>query len=75
MRVIVEFSEGKVKPVRFWRGMREYEVKNVPMIFERQDGGRRYMCFAVDTGGIMAELVMDKESLDWRMGKCEPYYT
>ena len=71
VRVIVEFSEGKVKPVRFWRGMREYEVKNVPMIFERSDGGRKYMCFAVDTGGMMAELAMDCQSYQWLVVSCQ----
>lgn len=69
MKVLVEFEGGQVRPVRFWRGMREYEVKNIPMIFERQDGGRKYMCFAVDTGEMMAELRLDLQSFRFSICK------
>ncbi|MBI2587560.1 hypothetical protein HYW29_01990 [Candidatus Amesbacteria bacterium] len=73
MKVVAEFEGGQVRPVKFWRGTREYKVKQVAMRFERRDGGRRYLCFSVGTGGMMAELVMDKEGMDWRIAKCEPY--
>ena len=71
----VEFGFGKVNPKWFeWKG-REYQVKRVPMIFERQDGGRKYLCFSVDANGMMVELVMDRQDLSWRIGKCGPSYT
>ena len=71
----VEFALGKVVPRWFeWKG-REYQVKRVPMVFERKDGGRKYLCFSVDASGMMVELVMDKEELSWRIGRCAPSYT
>ncbi len=70
----VEFAPGKVMPRWFeWKG-REYLVKRVPMVFERKDGGRKYLCFSVDASGMMAELVMDREDLSWRIGRCAPSY-
>lgn len=74
VEVIVRFGGGKVIPVSFEWKNRKYEVKSVPMRFERRDGERKYLCFNVSTEGMMAELVMDRESFDWRIAKCEPYY-
>ncbi|TSC84545.1 MAG: hypothetical protein G01um101416_1059 [Microgenomates group bacterium Gr01-1014_16] len=69
MKVVVEFEGGKIRPVRFWRGTREYEVKGIPMVFERRDGGRKYMCFAVDTGAMMAELRLDLQNFQFSICK------
>lgn len=71
MIVWVEFDGLRVRPIRFWHGVREYEVKQVTMRFERSDGGRRYLCFAVDTGGAVAELSMDREDFSWRMREAD----
>lgn len=75
MEVVVRFDQGKIKPEMFWWNGREYKVKQAPLVYERKDGGRRYLCFSVDTGGMMAELVMDRESLVWRVTRCVPSYT
>lgn len=65
--VEVGFWGTRVIPLRFvWNG-RRYEVKRITMNFERRDGGRRYKCFAVDTGGMVAELRLDREELTWRL--------
>ncbi len=54
--VRLDFSGGKIKPLQFvWRG-REYLIKQVPLIYSRSDGGRKYLCFSVDVGGMLAEL-------------------
>lgn len=72
--VEVSFWGRKVFPIRFvWRG-RRHEIKRVTGKFERSDGGRRYLCFGVDTGGMVAELAMDKDDLSWRIYQCEPSY-
>lgn len=73
-RVVVEvrFAEGGVCPLRFeWRG-RGYEVRTVTMRFERKDGGRKFLCFAVEAGGMLAELVLDREGLTWSLGGTAP---
>ena len=72
INVGVEFALGKVTPRWFeWKG-REYLVKRVPMVFERQDGGRRYLCFSVDTGGMLAELTMCRDDFNWLLTKTSP---
>jgi hypothetical protein len=72
--VEVGFWGSKMIPMRFmWHG-RRHEIKRVTIKFEREDGGRKYLCFGVDTGGMLAELLLDRQSLVWRVGKCEPYY-
>lgn len=59
-------------PLRFvWKG-RRHEVKRVTMCWEERNGGKKYLCFAVDTGGMMAELVLDRENFEWSLGVCEP---
>jgi hypothetical protein len=61
----------KMVPLRFvWNGKR-YEIKRVTMNFERSDGEKKYRCFAVDTGGMIAELRLDKEELVWKLGFAE----
>ncbi len=75
MEVVVRFSQGKVKPEVFWLNGREYRVRDITLVFERSNGGRKYLCFAVDTGGMMAELVMDKQNFSWRVARCQPSYT
>jgi hypothetical protein len=71
----VRFGGGVVLPIGFdWRG-RYYVVQRVTMTFERKNGGRRYLCFIAETAGMLAELAMDRESLIWRLGKCEPSCT
>ncbi len=73
--VEVSFWGAKIFPLRFvWNG-RRHEVKRLALRFERKDGGRKYICFDVDTGGMMVELAMDKESLNWRVAACEPSCT
>ena len=57
----------KIYPLRFtWNG-RRYEVKRITMKFERKNAGRKYLCFAVDTGGMLAELAFDRTDLQWRL--------
>jgi hypothetical protein len=69
--VEVGFWGRRMTPLRFvWNG-RRHEVKRVTMNFERTDGGKKYMCFAVDTGGMVAELVLDREDLIWKLQATE----
>lgn len=69
--VEVSFGDDRVSPTRFvWRN-RNYEVRRVTMQYERKDGGKRFLCFAVDTGGMTAELVMDTTDFKWRVGRVE----
>ena len=75
MEVLVRFINGKVQPETFWLNGREYRVKSIALVFERSDGGKKYLCFSVDTGGMLAELVMDKADFSWRVAKCQPSYT
>lgn len=67
LKVVAEFSGLKVRPVRFeWRS-REYRVERVTVEFERKDGGRKYLCFGVDTGGMVAELRLDRQNLQFSL--------
>ena len=71
---VVEAGFGKkgVWPLSFvWEG-RRHEVKRVTMRWEERNGGKKYACFTVDTGGMVAELMLDRENLEWRLGTCEP---
>lgn len=69
--VEVGFWGRRVTPLRFvWSGKR-YEVKRITMNFERRDGQKKYSCFAVDTGGMMAELILDREELIWKLRATE----
>ena len=70
--VDVSFWGSKMFPTRFVWGGRRHEIKRVTMKFERKDGGKRYLCFAVDTGQMMAELAMNREDLSWRLNNCHP---
>jgi hypothetical protein len=73
--VEVSFWGRKVVPLRFvWEG-RRHEVKRVTLKFERNDGGKEFLGFAVDTGTMLAELLLDKKDLVWRINKCEPSCT
>lgn len=75
VEVEADFCGRKILPLNFiWRG-RKYTVLRVALQFERKDGGRRYWAFAVDTGGNMAELLLDREDLTWRIAACEPSCT
>lgn len=72
--VIVKFSNGKTVPIVFdWRGQR-HNIKRISLVFDRADGGRRFLCFSVDTGGMIAELVMDRQDFVWRIAKCAQSY-
>ncbi len=73
--VRADFVSGKVRPVQFvWRG-RQYKVVKVPLVYPRTDGGRKYLCFSVDVGGMLVELAWDLTALSWRIIKCLPSYT
>jgi hypothetical protein len=75
VEVIVKCGSGKVVPTEFlWRG-KTYLIKRVAMRFERRDGSKRYECFAIEAGGLVAELAMDCSDWDWRILKCEPSCT
>ncbi len=66
------FWGSKLTPLRFvWNG-RRHEIKRVNMTFERSNGGKRYLCFAVETGGMVAELALEKENLRWSVWGAEP---
>lgn len=68
------FWGSKIYPLRFvWNG-RRHEVKRVNLVFERTDGGRKYVCFAVDTGGMVAELALDKQNLQFSITGVEPNF-
>jgi len=72
VNVLVKFFDGKTSPTLFeWRG-RSYQIKRISLIFDRTDGGKRFLCFAVDTGGMMAELVFNRQDLNWTMTGCHP---
>lgn len=74
INVIMKFSAGGARPITFeWRG-KEYQVQRVALMFDRENGGRRYTCFSVDTGGMVTELVMDRQDWSWRITKCAPSY-
>ena len=65
VNVLVKFFDGKTTPTLFeWRG-RSYQIKRISLIFDRSDGGKKFLCFAVDTGSMMAELAMDSFNLNW----------
>ncbi len=70
--VDVRFWGMKIIPIRFYRAGRRYEVKRVAMQFERKDGGKQFLCFAVDTGVNMAELLMDRQDLSWKIKEVLP---
>ncbi len=73
--VDVSFWGSRVVPTRFvWDG-RRHDVKRINMKFERKNAGRRYLCFALDTGSMLVELAMDREDLSWRVTRCAPSYT
>lgn len=55
-----------VPKVFVWKG-REYEVKRITMDIWRQDSGRKYRCFIVETNGMMAELVWDIQDWNWQI--------
>ncbi len=74
VNVLVKFFEGKTTPTLFeWRG-RSYQIKRISLIFDRSDGGKRFLCFAVDTGNMMAELAMNREDFAWKIAACEQSY-
>ncbi len=75
MEIVVRFINNKMQPEMFWLNGREYRVKDIALVWERSDGGRKYLCFAVDTGGMLAELDLDKQDLSWSVAKCEPSCT
>lgn len=71
IRAWVRFSGGKTEPIIFeWRE-RRYNVKRIALVFDRRDGNRRFLCFAVDTGGMMAELALDRDNLVWKIVRAE----
>lgn len=72
VEVLVRFGEGKVIPVSFEWKNREYRVKSVPLIFERSDGGRKYLCFSVETGGMMVELRWDLQNFQFSITQTSP---
>lgn len=63
--VLAKFSFGRAWPEKFWWHGREYEVVTVNLIFQRKDGGKKYLCFSVSTSGLEAELRLDREELLW----------
>lgn len=71
VEVMTKFERGRIKPMWFvWRG-RDFRVKGLPMTWERKDGGRRFLCFAVDTGGSLFELRLDRESYQFSVAGCQ----
>lgn len=59
----VTFFKGKIVPVGFtWYG-REYVIDHINLNFNRRDGDRKYLCFAVDTSGMSVELRLDLTDL------------
>ena len=70
--VTVIFENGKMVPVSFELNNREYEVKRIPIVFERIDGGRKYLCFGGDTGGALVELRLDRENLQFTVCNFQP---
>jgi hypothetical protein len=74
VNVLVKFAYGKTTPVIFeWRG-RRFTIQRISLIFDRNDGGRKFMCFAVDTGGMVAELTMDRTDFVWKITSCTQSY-
>ncbi len=60
---VINFSKGKIIPVSFrWYG-RDYEINRINLTFNRRDGDRKYLCFAVDTAGMAVELRLDTKDL------------
>ncbi len=68
------FWGGKIYPLRFVWGGRRHEVKRVNLVFERKNGGRKYLCFVVDTGGMVAELAFDRQDLGFSITNVEPNF-
>jgi len=65
--VEVGFWGRKIWPMRFVWGGKRHEVRRVTIRFERRDGGRRYLCFGVETAGMVAELALDRDDLTWKL--------
>lgn len=57
------FAKGKIIPQTFsWYG-RDYQVRKINLVFTRQDAGRKYLCFAIETDGACMELRLDRQDL------------
>lgn len=67
LRVNVSFVGSKIIPVSFVVDGREHRVRHITLQFWRKDGGRKYLCFAVSTEGLEAELAWDITSLNWKL--------
>ena len=72
MEVVVRFGGGKVKPEEFELNGRWYRVKQITLVWQKQDGQRKYMCFSVDTGGMLAELRMDLQNFQFSIFNFQP---
>lgn len=70
--ILVKFEKGKIIPVSFEWNNHEYGVKRIPIVFERTNGGRKYLCFGVDTGGALVELRLDREILQFTVCNFQP---
>ena len=65
--VEVGFWGDKFMPIRFvWLG-RRYEIKRISVIFQKKINNKSFLGFEVDTGLVTAELLLDKENLEWKI--------
>ncbi len=65
VEVLAKFEKGSVFPVKFFIGMREVEVQKINLVYQRKDGGKKFLCFAVSTLGFETELRFDRDNLTW----------
>lgn len=68
VRVFVDFSGTKVKPVAFIRGSgRRYDVKRVNLVYQKKVGDKYHWCFACSDDANTYVLFYDPENLIWTL--------
>ena len=68
IRVFVDFSGTKVKPVAFIRQTgRRYDIKKVNLVYKKRVGDRYHFCFAVSDDANTYILFYDPEKLIWTL--------
>jgi hypothetical protein len=67
VEVLVRFTQGKMKIVRFYWHGRVHDVIRTTIKIERKDGSREFWCFGIETKTMVGELAMEKASFNWKL--------
>ena len=67
VRVAVDFSGPKVRPMAFMWSGKKYVVEKVNLVYKRQHGDRFLWCFAVSDEVNSYVLLYDPEDLSWTL--------